>query len=260
MNLELTNRTVVVTGAGRGIGLATVRLLVEEGASVIAITRSDSPELIETGAAVAVADLGYPDGIATAVEAIGPSLDRVDALVNNVGGGSGGETDGFLALDDGIWGQMLDINLMSAVRMSRALLPALIARRGAIVNVSSIGAWQPAGPPLAYNVAKAALKALGKGLAEEFGPAGVRVTTVSPGPTRTDVWEADDGLGAKLAAAAGIPLNALVQQLPSMLGMVTGQIAEPTEVAGLIAFLLSPYAASITGSDHRIDGGAVKAA
>jgi len=138
--------------------------------------------------------------------------------------------------------------------------PLAAAIGGAIVNVSSIGAWQPACPPLAYNVANAALKALGKGLAEEFGSAGVRVTTVSPGPTRTDVWEADDGLGAKVAAAAGIPLPSLVEGLLSMLGMVTGRLAEPTEVAGMIAFLLSPYAASLTGSDHLVDGGAVKAA
>ena len=260
MNLELTNRSVVVTGAGRGIGLATVRLLIEEGARVVAITRSDSPDLVRTGADLIIADLGSADGVAAAVQELGPSVAVVDALINNVGGGSSGETEGFLALDDDIWAQMLDVNLLSAVRMSRALLPTLVSRQGAIVNVSSIGAWQPAGPPLAYNVAKAALKALGKGLAEEFGPQGVRVTTVSPGPTRTDVWEAHDGLGAKLAANAGIPLDALVQALPSMLGMVTGRLAEPTEVAGLIAFLLSPFAASITGSDHRIDGGAVKAA
>ncbi|MGB8862174.1 MAG: SDR family oxidoreductase [Ilumatobacteraceae bacterium] len=260
MDLELTNRTVVVTGAGRGIGLATVELLIDEGARVFAITRSDSPDLTSTAATVIVADLGSADGVATAVDALGRSIDGIDALVNNVGGGSGGEADGFLDLADDVWAQMLDVNLMSAVRMTRALLPALVARGGAIVNVSSMGAWQPAGPPLAYNVAKAALKALGKGLAEEFGPQGVRVTTVSPGPTRTDVWEAPDGLGAKLADAAGIPLAALIGALPAMTGMVTGRLAEPTEVAGLIAFLLSPYAASITGSDHRIDGGAVKAA
>jgi NAD(P)-dependent dehydrogenase (short-subunit alcohol dehydrogenase family) len=144
--------------------------------------------------------------------------------------------------------------------MSRALLPTLVARHGVIVNVSSIGAWQPAGPPFAYNVAKAALKALGRGLAEEFGPQGVRVATVSPGPTRTDVWQADDGLGAKFAAAAGVALDALVEQLPSIIGMVTERLTEPSEVAALITFLLSPLAASITGSDHRIDGGAVKAA
>ena len=155
---------------------------------------------------------------------------------------------------------MLEVNLMSAVRVSRALLPSLMSRAGVIVNVSSIGAWQPAGPPLAYNVAKAALKAFGKGLAEEFGPRGVRVVTVTPGPTRTDVWEGPEGLGAKFAAAAGAPHDQFLAQVPAMLGMVTGRLAEPDEVAALITFLLSPLAGSITGSDHRVDGGAVKVA
>ena len=82
------------------------------------------------------------------------------------------------------------------------------------MNVSSIGAWQPAGLPLAYNVAKAALKAFGKGLAEEFGPRGVRVITVTPGPTRTDVWESPDGLGAKFAAAAGVPHDQFLARGP----------------------------------------------
>jgi NAD(P)-dependent dehydrogenase (short-subunit alcohol dehydrogenase family) len=146
------------------------------------------------------------------------------------------------------------------VRVSRALLPGLAARGGVIVNVSSMGAWQPAGPPLAYNVAKAALKALGKALAEEFSRQGVRVVTVTPGPTRTGVWESPDGLGAKFAAAAGAPHDQFLTQVPTMLGMFTGRLAEPDEVAALITFLVSPLAASITGSDHRIDGGAVKVA
>ena len=260
MNLELTDRTVIVTGAGRGIGLATVRTLIDEGARVVAVTRTPSAELAATGADVVLADLSSAAGVDGAIASLTASMSEVDGLVNNVGGGSGGETEGFLDLDDGLWAHMLDVNLISAVRMSRALLPTLVTRAGVIVNVSSMGAWQPAGPPLAYNVSKAALKAFGKGLADEFGSDGVRVATVSPGPTRTDVWEAEDGMGAAVAHAAGIPLDALVQGLPSMLGMVTGRLAEPTEVAGLIAFLLSPLAANITGSDHLIDGGAVKAA
>ncbi len=86
------------------------------------------------------------------------------------------------------------------------------------------------------------------------------MATVSPGPTRTDVWEGRDGLGSKFAAAAGVPHDQFLSQVPTMLGMLTGRLAEPDEVATLITFLLSPMAASITGSDHRIDGGAVKIA
>jgi NAD(P)-dependent dehydrogenase (short-subunit alcohol dehydrogenase family) len=256
MDLQLQGKTAIVTGAGRGIGLATVRALVTEGVHVVGATRTVTKELEATGATTMSADLSSVAGI----DPLLTWVDRVDLLVNNVGGGRGGETSGFLDLDDDHWAQMLEVNLMSAVRVSRALLPGLVSRAGVIVNVSSMGAWQPAGPPLAYNVAKAALKALGKGLAEEFGPQGVRVTTVTPGPTRTDVWEGPDGLGAKFAAAAGAPHDQFVSQVPAMLGMLTGRLAEPDEVAALISFLLSPVAASITGSDHRIDGGAVKIA
>ena len=256
MDLNLNGKTAVVTGAGRGIGLATVRALVSEGVRVIGVTRTLTKELEATGVSSLPADLSTADGVAQLAD----SVDGVDLLVNNVGGGRGGETSGFLELDDGHWAQMLEVNLMSAVRVSRALLPSLMPRAGVIVNVSSIGAWQPAGPPLAYNVAKAALKAFGKGLAEEFGPQGVRVITVTPGPTRTDVWEGPDGLGAKFAAAAGVPHDQFLAQVPAMLGMLTGRLAEPDEVAALITFLLSPLASSITGSDHRIDGGAVKIA
>jgi NAD(P)-dependent dehydrogenase (short-subunit alcohol dehydrogenase family) len=113
---------------------------------------------------------------------------------------------------------------------------------------------------LAYDVAKAALKALGKGLAMEFGPRGVRVTTVSPGPIRTAIWEAPDGVGGKLAAAAGVPQADFLAQLPATMGMVSGRMAEPEEVAALITFLLSDVAASISGSDHRIDGGIIRTA
>ncbi|MGO9083531.1 MAG: SDR family oxidoreductase [Streptosporangiaceae bacterium] len=256
MDLHLHGKTAIVTGAGRGIGLATVRALVTEGVHVVGVTRTVTEGLQATGATAVSADLSSAAG----AEPLLAWTDQVDLLVNNVGGGRGAETSGFLDLDDDHWDQMLQMNLMSAVRVSRALLPGLAARGGVIVNVSSMGAWQPAGPPLAYNVAKAALKALGKGLAEEFSRQGVRVVTVTPGPTRTGVWESPDGLGAKFAAAAGAPHGQFLTQVPAMLGMLTGRLAEPDEVAALITFLLSPLAASITGSDHRIDGGAVKVA
>ncbi len=148
---------------------------------------------------------------------------------------------------------------MSAVRTTRAALAHLAAARGAMVNVSSIGARRPEGPPLAYNVAKAALTAFGRGLATELGPMGVRVNTVSPGPTRTAMWQSETGLGGQLAAALGTSVDAVVAGAPAQVGMVTGRMSEPEEVADLIAYLLSPRAANITGADHLVDGGAIRA-
>jgi NAD(P)-dependent dehydrogenase (short-subunit alcohol dehydrogenase family) len=153
---------------------------------------------------------------------------------------------------------VFDLNLLSAVRASRAAPPSLIERRGAIVNVSSINSRLPAAGPVAYSAAKTALAALGKSLAEEFGPQGVRVNTVSPGVVRTSIWEDPYGLGGKMAAGAGAEHAAFLRQIPQAFGIATGRITEPREVAALIVFLLSDVAGNITGADHVIDGGTVK--
>ena len=185
-------RTVLVTGASRGIGLATARAFLAQGARVIGASRTITPELAATGAHTVAVDLTAPDGISRLIEEAGD----VDVLINNVGGGDDGAAGlhGFLDVADAEWRAFFDLNFFTAVRVTRAALPALIARRGVIVNVSSIGARIPSNGPVAYNTAKAALTALGKALAEEFGPAGVRVVTVSPRPVRTAVWEAPGGL------------------------------------------------------------------
>ncbi|MCX5380586.1 oxidoreductase [Streptomyces sp. NBC_00091] len=259
MKLGLHSKTAIVTGAGRGIGLATVRALLEEGVRVLGAARTITPELAASGAVPVSADLTTPAGVAALVEAADAELGGVDLLVNNVGGGPDtGRLTGFLDTDDAQWAGYLDVNLYSTVRVTRAVLPGLLERRGAIVNVSSVNSRLPASGPVAYSAAKAALTALGKSLAEEFGPRGVRVNTVSPGVVRTAIWEDPEGFGGKVAQAAGVDHAAFLKGIPEAFRITTGRITEPQEVASLIVFLLSEAAANITGADYVVDGGTLK--
>jgi NAD(P)-dependent dehydrogenase (short-subunit alcohol dehydrogenase family) len=141
-------------------------------------------------------------------------------------------------------------------RATRASLPSLIERHGAIVNVSSTLARQPAGPPATYGAAKAVLA--GKPLAEEFGPRGVRVNTLSPGMVRTTVYQDPDGPLRKMAASSGASLADFVDQIVQAQRITTGRMSEAEEVAALIAFLLSDVAANNTRAEYVIDGGMIK--
>ncbi|WP_338784224.1 oxidoreductase [Streptomyces sp. DG1A-41] len=260
MDLGLASKRAVVTGASRGIGLATVRMLADEGVRVVGAARTITPELTETGAITVSADLSTAEGVTTLIDRALAELDGIDLLVNNVGAGDEMRPVGFLDTDDTEWRRTLDINLLTAVRVSRAALPSLMRHRGAMVNISSIASRMPAASPVAYSAAKAALTALGKSLAEEFGPHGVRVNTVSPGVVRTSVWETPEGFGGKVAAAAGADLDEFLQRMPEILNITTGRLLEPEEVATLVTFLLSDAACNITGADYVIDGGTMKSA
>lgn len=261
MDMRLTGKTAVVTGASRGIGLAIVQALTGEGMRVAAAARTVPPALKETGAITVAADLATAHGPGEAIDQALAELGEIDLLVNNVGGGDGGEgqVGGFLGFDDDQWRQTYDLNLLSAVRATRAALPSLIRRRGTVINISSIGARMPHGGPIPYTTAKAALTAFGKALSEEFGPQGVRVNTISPGTTRTALWVDPGGYGSALAAAHGMDLERFLEGLPAAAGMSTGRFIEPEEVASLVTWLASPHAGSVTGADYIIDGGTIKA-
>ncbi|MGW4207413.1 SDR family oxidoreductase [Lentzea sp. NPDC004789] len=261
MDLALTGKTAVVTGASRGIGLATARALVKEGVRVIGAARRITPELKDVATLSVAADLSTPGGAQSVIDAALDETGGVDILVNNVGAGDVDELKlgGFLDAGDDQWHHLLDLNLFSAVRASRAALPSLIARRGAIINVSSINARVPSTGPVGYSEAKAALTAFGKRLSEEFGPQGVRVNTVSPGPVGTGLWRDPDGFGSKVAETFGATHEDFLAALPATFGVASGRITEPEEVAALITFLASPVVAGVLGADLVIDGGTLKA-
>jgi NAD(P)-dependent dehydrogenase (short-subunit alcohol dehydrogenase family) len=258
MDLQLKDKSAVVTGASRGIGLAVVETLVEEGVRVVAAARTSTPELRDTGATVVQVDLAAADGPDRLISSALAEFGEIDLLVNNVGGGDGGIASGFLAFEDHLWRQLFDLNFFAAVKITHAALPSLIRRSGAVVNISSNGARMPSSGPIAYTTAKAALTAFGKALAEEFGPQGVRVNTVSPGAVRTAMWEDPAGYGGELAKEMGVTHEQLLAGLPQAAGMLTGRLVEPAEVAALVVQLCSPRAASIVGADLIIDAGALK--
>ncbi|AIJ25255.1 short-chain dehydrogenase/reductase SDR [Amycolatopsis methanolica 239] len=143
------------------------------------------------------------------------------------------------------------------MRVTRALLPGLLRRRGIVINISSIGA-RAAFQPVDYGTAKAALTNLTKALAEEFGLRGLRALTVSPGPTRTANWADPEGYAGELAAAAGVPLKEFLAGVPASMGITTGRLTEPEETAALVAFLASPRSGNLTGADYLADGGVIK--
>lgn len=260
MDLHLKGKTAVVTGASRGIGLATVSTLLDEGVRVVAASRTITPELKETGAIAVTVDLSTPEGPAHLIDSALAELGELDILVNNVGGGEsdGKASNGFLDWTDEQWQEIFELNFFAAVRTTRAALPALVRRRGAIVNVSSDAARTPKTSPIAYASAKGALNVFGKALAETFGAQGVRVNTISPGSTRTHLWEGPKSFGADMAASLGMDHMAFLDAVPGEVGMITGRLIMPVEIATAIAYLASPLAESIIGANYVIDGGAAK--
>ena len=247
----------VVTGSTGGIGLATAEALAEEGARVV-VTGRDRERVErarnETGAALGVAaDLAEHRGperlIEETVEALGP----VDCLVNNVGIAY---QLGFEELSDRQWDEMWQLNVMSYVRALRAVLPSMRERRGGvIVNVSSTAGKRPSTGMPNYSVTKAAVLSLSRLVADLYASDGIRCNAVAPGPTATTAWLGRGGLADQQAERSGKSRDDVLETVGK--GRPLGRLAEPQEIAAVVAFLCSDRASYVTGSAWSADGGTV---
>ncbi|MFJ9627670.1 SDR family NAD(P)-dependent oxidoreductase [Streptomyces sp. NPDC101175] len=257
----LAGRTVVVTGAGRGIGLAVVEAFLAAGSRVVAGSRERTDALdrqVKEGAELTVVevDLATPGGPAALVAEAVALHGGVDVLVNNVGAVRP-RVDGFLGVTDEDWEWTFTVNLMAAVRATRAALPHLLATgAGRIVTVSSVNARLPDPLVIDYGAAKAALTNFCKALSKEVGPRGVRVNTIGPGPVETALWQGADGVAAAVGRSQGVDPREVARGAADQ--SVTGRFTRPSEVADLVVYLAGPHAANITGADFVIDGGLVE--
>ncbi|MFF5207068.1 SDR family NAD(P)-dependent oxidoreductase [Streptosporangium sp. NPDC000396] len=267
MDLQLSGRVAVVTGASKGIGLAITRTLLEEGVRVVAASRKGNADLDTLAGENLVhvpVDLMDPEApgqvVARAVEVFG----GLDILVNNAGGPPPGvqlPRMSFMTPTDDDWREMFEFNLFSTVRAIRAAIPLMLERGGgAIVNISSGSARQPAPMNVDYNAAKAGMNNLTKALSEEFGPQGIRVNTVSPGPVLTAWWTKEGGAADIIAGMAGTDRDSVMASVaPEMMKLTTGRLVDPQEIADVVALLVSPRSASTTGAEFAVDSGFLKA-
>jgi NAD(P)-dependent dehydrogenase (short-subunit alcohol dehydrogenase family) len=260
MDLNLADKVAVVTGTSKGIGLAATQALADEGALVVAAARStETLAGIDRVTAVAL-DLATPGGPAQLIKRAVDEHGRVDVLVNNVGAVRL-RLDGFLGTSDDEFAWAMEMNFFTALRTTRAVLPGMVERAaGAIVNVASVNAFfQPDAGTIDYGAAKAALVNLTKTLAQEFGPRGIRVNAVSPGPVGTDLWLGEHGVAETVAQATGVDADTAREAVVASIGgFATGRFTTPEEVATLIALLASERLGNVTGVNYVIDGGLIK--
>ncbi|MGW0802083.1 SDR family NAD(P)-dependent oxidoreductase [Nonomuraea sp. NPDC002799] len=260
MDLQLADKVILVTGATSGIGLATVRLLAAEGAHTVALARGSAAQLQLPGSTTLIrADLTDPTTAERAVAQVIAAHGRLDGLVNNAAALT--SRDSFADIDDAQWHTTFELNLHAAVRLTLAALPALDDNPagGSIVHVASEAARLPDASIADYAASKAALLSVSKSLATSLGPAGIRSNVVSPGPTRTALFDAPGGFADQLAQRYGMSADAAVDHfIRNERRLPTGRIGTAEEVAGVIAYLLSPLTAQVTGAEWAIDGGALR--
>jgi 3-oxoacyl-[acyl-carrier protein] reductase len=238
MDLGIAGRTAVVTGASRGIGAATAEQLEAEGARVIRVSRGAGVDVTSPDAAERIAELaGAP----------------VDILVNNAGTTF---ARGLGELSDDDWNGLWELHVLASMRLMRAFAPAMAERGwGRIVNVASSAGKRPSLTNAAYSVTKAAQLSLSRVFADAYAAQGVLVNAVAPGAVATELWTGEGGLGDQTGAARGLSREDAIAAQAAKIPL--GRLAEPAEVAAVVAFLCSARASTVTGAAWSADGGTV---
>jgi 3-oxoacyl-[acyl-carrier protein] reductase len=237
MDLGISGRVAVVTGASRGIGAATADILEAEGARVLRVSRGEGVDVTAPDAAELIA-----------ARAAGP----VDILVNNAGTSFARGLD---ELTDDDWNGLWELHVMASMRLMRAFAPGMAERGwGRIVNVTSSAGKRPSLTNAAYSVTKAAQSSLSRVFADTYATEGVLVNSVAPGPVSSPLWVDDGGLGDQTAATQGLgsreeAIEAQASRVPMR------RFAEPEEIANVVAFLCSERASDVTGAAWSVDGG-----
>jgi 3-oxoacyl-[acyl-carrier protein] reductase len=239
MDLGITGRTAVVTGASRGIGAATARMLEQEGVRVLAVSRSEG---------IDVTDPRAPERI---VEALGGSAP--DILVNNAGTSYARSLD---ELTDEDWAGQFELHVMASMRLMRAYAPVMAERGwGRIVNVSSSAGKRPSLTNAAYSVTKAAQLSLSRVFADTWADRGVLVNAVAPGAVASSLWVGEGGLADQTAAVKGMTREEALEAQAAKIPL--GRLATEDEIASVVVFLCSERASMVTGAAWAVDGGTV---
>ena len=253
---QLNGKIALVTGGTKGIGKAIAEKLSNAGAEV-AVTARNAPLDNISGHHFIAADATNPESAAKVAQEIVGKFGKIDIIVNNAGANIN-PRGGYSTLSDEDCNNELQLNLMAAVRINKALLPKMISQKnGVIINISTIAAQQPIGNmTMSYSASKAALNAYSKALASEVGTKGIRVNVVSPGLVKTPLMEE---FIENMAKTSNISFDEAFKNLMDTFNTPLGRMAEPEEVANMVSFLVSPEAEYLTGTNYQVDGGLMSA-